>query len=163
MVERFMVQKDQVVSMEYTLRVENEVIDSSQGQAPLEFLAGHQNIISGLEREMIGMQVGESKAVVILPADGYGEFDGEAYADVPRSDFPQDMPVKPGIELQVRDESDKARYARIESVEGDSVRLNFNHPLAGKELHFDVKVVGVRAATAEELEHGHAHESGHSH
>ena len=157
------VQQDTVVSMEYTLRVEDEEIDSSKGQDPLQFLAGHGNIISGLEREMIGMKVGESKDVVIAPADGYGEFDEEAYMDVPRGEFPKDMPVQEGLELTVRDDSGQARYARIDNVEGDTVTLNFNHPLAGDELHFNVKVVGLREPTAEELEHGHVHQDGEHH
>jgi FKBP-type peptidyl-prolyl cis-trans isomerase SlyD len=109
------------------------------------------------------MQIGESKDVVVPPGDGYGEFDAEAVLEVSRSEFPEDMPIQPGLELQVSDESKQPRYARIESVEGENVRLNFNHPLAGKELHFNVKVVSLRAATDEELEHGHAHESGHHH
>src|ERR671918_1654682 len=134
------VQKDVVVSMEYTLQVDNEDIDSSKGQDPLQFLVGHGNIISGLEREMIGMKVGESKDVVILPADGYGEFDEDAYMDVPRGEFPNDMPVQEGLELTVRDDSGQARYARVDNIEGDTVTLNFNHPLAGDELHFNVKV-----------------------
>lgn len=157
------VQNNVVVSMEYTLQVENEEIDSSKGQDPLQFLVGHGNIISGLEREMMGMKVGESKDVVIQPADAYGEFDDEAYLDVPRSEFPQDMPIEEGTELTVRDEADQARYARIEAIDGDRVRLNFNHPLAGDELHFSVKVVGLREPTSEELEHGHVHEDGHHH
>src|SRR5512143_2236671 len=69
------VQKDAVVSMEYTLQVDGEEIDSSKGQEPLQFLVGHGNIISGLEREMMGMKVGDSKKVVVSPAEGYGEFD----------------------------------------------------------------------------------------
>lgn len=157
------VQNDVVVSMEYTLRVDNEVIDSSIGQDPLEFLAGHGNIISGLEREMIGMKVGDSKDVVVTPADGYGEYDEEAFLDVPRGEFPQDMPVEEGLELTVRDDSGQARYARVDNVEDESVRLNFNHPLAGDELHFNVKVVGLRAPTEEELDHGHVHQAGHDH
>src|SRR5215212_6159548 len=88
------VQNDVVVSMEYTLRVDNEVIDSSVGQDPLEFLAGHGNIISGLEREMIGMKVGDSKDVIVTPTDGYGEYDDEAFMDVPLADFPEDMLVE---------------------------------------------------------------------
>ncbi len=149
--------------MEYTLRVDGQVIDSSEAGDPLEFLAGHHNVISGLERAMIGMQVGDSKNVVIAPADGYGEYDEGAFSEVERSKFPADVPVKPGLELQLSDEDGQPMYARIESVEGDKVRLDFNHPLAGKELHFDVKVVGLRAATGEELEHGHAHDAGHHH
>ena len=157
------VQKDTVVSMEYTLHVDNEEIDSSKGQDPLQFLAGHGNIISGLEREMIGMKVGESKDVVIAPTDGYGEFDEDAFMDVPRGEFPQDMPVEEGLELTVRDDAGQARYARVDTIEGDTVTLNFNHPLAGDELHFNVKVIGLREPTAEELEHGHVHQDGEHH
>jgi FKBP-type peptidyl-prolyl cis-trans isomerase SlyD len=157
------VQKDTVVSMEYTLHVDDEEIDSSKGQDPLQFLVGHGNIISGLEREMMGMRVGESKQVVIQPADGYGEFDEEAFMEVPRDAFPQDIPVEEGSELTVRDDSGQARYARIDAINGANVMLNFNHPLAGNELHFKVKVVGLREPTAEELEHGHVHEAGAHH
>jgi FKBP-type peptidyl-prolyl cis-trans isomerase SlyD len=153
-----------VVSMEYTLKIDGEVIDSSEGQDPLEFLAGYGNIIPGLENEMIGMKVGDSKDVVVEPADGYGEYDEEAFMDVPRDQFPADMPVEEGLELTVRDDEGQARYARIESVEGGTVRLNFNHPLAGDELHFNVKVVSLREPTEEELDHGHVHQGdGHHH
>lgn len=157
------VQNNTVVSMEYTLHVDEEEIDSSEGQDPLQFLVGHGNIISGLEREMIGMKVGDSKKVVVLPADGYGEFDENAFMDVPRTAFPADIPVEEGTELTVRDESGQPRYARIDTVEGDNVTLNFNHPLAGDELHFNVKVVGLRDPSSEELEHGHVHQPGHEH
>jgi FKBP-type peptidyl-prolyl cis-trans isomerase SlyD len=158
------VENNVVVSMEYTLHVDNEEIDSSRGQDPLQFLVGYGNIISGLEREMMGMKVGESKDVVVAPAEGYGEFDEEAFMDVPRSAFPKDMTIEEGSELTVRDDSGQARYARVDTIEGDNVTLNFNHPLAGDELHFNVKVVGLREPTAEELEHGHVHQGdGHHH
>lgn len=157
------VQNNTVVSMEYTLHVDNEEIDSSKGQDPLQFLVGYGNIISGLEREMIGMKVGESKDVVVPPEDGYGEFDENAFMDVPRDAFPTDIPVEEGTELTVRDDSGQPRYARIDSVGDDTVTLNFNHPLAGDELHFNVKIVEVREPTAEELEHGHVHQAGHNH
>lgn len=157
------VQNNLVVSMEYTLHVDQEEIDSSKGQDPLQFLVGHGNIISGLEREMIGMKVGESKDVVVLPAEGYGEFDESAFMNVPRNAFPSDLPVEEGAELTVRDDAGQSRYARIDAIDGETVTLNFNHPLAGDELHFNVKVVGLREPTAEELEHGHVHQAGHHH
>lgn len=158
------VQKDVVVSMEYTLHVDGEEIDSSKGQDPLQFLVGYGNIISGLEREMMGMKVGDSKDVVIQPADAYGEYDDAAFMDVPRSEFPTDMPVQEGLELSVRDDQGQSRYARIDTIEGDTVTLNFNHPLAGDELHFNVKIVDLREPTKEELEHGHVHQGdGHHH
>src|SRR5512132_222864 len=99
------VQNNMVVSMEYTLHVDDEEIDSSKGQEPLQFLVGHGNIISGLEREMIGMKVGDTKDVVIQPADAYGEFDEQAFMDVPRGEFPKDMPLQEGLELSVKDDS----------------------------------------------------------
>jgi FKBP-type peptidyl-prolyl cis-trans isomerase SlyD len=157
------VKKNVVVSMEYTLHVDGEKIDSSEGQDPLEFLAGHGNIISGLEREMMGMKVGESKQVKVPPGDAYGEFDENAFMQVPKDQFPSDMPVEEGLELTVRDDSGQSRYARVDAVEGDNVTLNFNHPLAGDELHFNVKVVGLREPSVEELEHGHVHQPGHHH
>ena len=152
-----------VVSMEYTLHVAGELLDSSDGQGPLQFLAGYGNIIPGLEEEMRGMKIGDSKDVVVEPKNGYGEFDDEAFMKVPRADFPKDMPMEVDTELTVRDEEGNSRYARVESIEDDNVTLNFNHPLAGDELRFHVKVVALREPTEEELEHGHVHEEGHHH
>jgi len=157
------VQNGVVVTMEYTLQVDGETIDSSQGQDPLEFLTGYGNIISGLEREMIGMKIGERKDVVIAPKDGYGEYDEEAYLDVPQDQFPQDMAIKEGLELTVRNDDGEGRYARVDSIVQGTVRLNFNHPLAGDELHFSVKVIGLREPTGEELDHGHVHQGGGHH
>jgi FKBP-type peptidyl-prolyl cis-trans isomerase SlyD len=157
------VQKDVVVSMEYTLKVDGEEVDSSKGQEPLQFLVGHGNIISGLEREMMGMKVGESKDVVVTPEEGYGIFDEQAFMNVPRADFPKDMSLEEGLELSVRDDSGQSRYARVDMIEGDHVTLNFNHPLAGDELHFNVKIVGLRDPTQEEIQHGHVHAGGHHH
>jgi FKBP-type peptidyl-prolyl cis-trans isomerase SlyD len=147
----------QVVSMEYTLRVDGKVVDSSAGGDPLDYLHGVGNIIPGLEREVDGMAVGESKNVIVSAADGYGEVDEEAFIEAPRSEFPKDMPITPGVEMELSGPEGEPMYARIESVEGETVILNMNHPLAGKELHFDVKVVGLRDASDEEMEHGHAH------
>ena len=157
------VQDGVVVSMEYTLHVDGELLDTSDGQGPLQFLTGYGNIIPGLENEMIGMKIGDSKEVVVQPADGYGEFDDQAFMKVPRSDFPKEMRLEVDAEINVRDDEDRARYARIENIEGDVVTLNFNHPLAGDELHFHVKVVALREPTDEELKHGHVHEAGHHH
>jgi FKBP-type peptidyl-prolyl cis-trans isomerase SlyD len=158
------VEKGQVVTMEYTLHVDGEMLDSSKENGPLEFLAGYNNIISGLEREMIGMKVGEDKNVVVAPKDGYGEIDSKAFMEMKRSEFPQEIPVEVGVELNMSDKEGNQRYARIDSVSSDLVRLDLNHPLAGRELHFIVKVVGLREPTQEELQHGHVHVGGgHQH
>ncbi|MGE5251459.1 MAG: FKBP-type peptidyl-prolyl cis-trans isomerase [Bacteroidota bacterium] len=163
MSEKDSVQDGRVVSMDYTLWVDGQVVDSSEGSEPLEFLAGRGNIISGLESRMMGMKIGESQDVDVRAADAYGEYDEEAIMDVARKEFPKDMPVEPGTELSVRDDSGQSRYARIETVGPETVRLNFNHPLAGKDLRFNVKIVGLREPTAEELDHGHVHQAGHHH
>ncbi|HQX00868.1 MAG TPA: peptidylprolyl isomerase [Anaerolineales bacterium] len=157
------VQDGLVVSMDYKLTVDGEVLDSSEDAGPLQFLAGYGNIVPGLEREMAGMKIGESKDVVVAPADGYGEFDEEAFMEVPRNEFPSDLQLEEGIELNVTDEDGQNQYARVENITDESVRLDFNHPLAGAELHFTVKVVALRDPTKEELDHGHVHEEGHNH
>ena len=157
------VQDGLVVSMDYKLTVDGEVLDSSDGVGPLQFLAGYDNIVPGLEREMIGMKIGDSKDVVVAPEDGYGEFDDEAFMEVPRSEFPSDLQIEEGVELNVTDEEGQNQYARVESLTDETVRLDFNHPLAGAELHFSVKVLALRDPTEEELDHGHVHEEGHHH
>ncbi len=157
------VQDGQVVSMEYSLHVDGEMIDSSQGGEPLEFLQGAGNIIPGLEDELYGLEIGEAKNVIVAAEDGYGILDPDAFIDVPRDQFPAEIPLEIGVELQVQDETGRPMMARIDMVDADSVRLDFNHPLAGKELVFDVKIVGLRDATDEEMEHGHAHGDGHHH
>ncbi len=157
------VQDGLVVSMDYKLTVDGEVLDSSEDAGPLQFLAGYGNIVPGLEREMAGMKIGESKDVVVAPADGYGEFDEEAFMEVPRNEFPSDLQLEEGIELNVTDEDGQNQYARVENITDENVRLDFNHPLAGAELHFTVKVVALRDPTKEELDHGHVHEEGHNH
>ena len=163
MTEEKTVKDGLVVAMEYTLTVDSEVIDSSEGQEALEFLQGKGNIIPGLEREILGMEIGDSKDVVVAPKDGYGESNEEAYMEIPANQFPENIPVEVGTELEVQDEEGQPAYARIEEIENNIALLNFNHPLAGKELSFAVKVVGIREPSEEELAHGHVHHEGHDH
>jgi FKBP-type peptidyl-prolyl cis-trans isomerase SlyD len=155
---------DVVVSIDYSLTVNGEVIDSSKEEGPLAFLQGHGNIIPGLERELAGMHVGDNKKVVVAPKDGYGEYDDAAVMEVPRGQFPAEIPLEKGVELHVTDEDGDSVHAVIVEVREDAVVLDTNHPLADETLHFDVTVVGLRAATAEELAHGHVHgDHGHHH
>ncbi len=151
------VQDGQVVTMEYTLRVDGEVIDTSEGHEPIEFIQGVGNIIPGLESALYGMKVGDSKDVHVSAKEGYGEEDPAAYVDVPREQFPETIPMEVGVALSVQDGSGNPLHATIHEVGEETVKLNFNHPLAGKELHFSVTIAGLREATAEELEHKHAH------
>jgi len=157
------VEDGQVVSMNYTLRVDGEIVDSSEGQEPLEFLQGVGNIISGLESELYGMAIGESKKVIVSAANGYGEFDQEALVEVPKAEFPPQIPLELGIELQVRGQDGETMHGHISNIGEKTVELDFNHPLAGKELHFDVTIAGLREASDEELLHGHVHQDDHDH
>jgi FKBP-type peptidyl-prolyl cis-trans isomerase SlyD len=154
--------EDSVVTLEYTLTVNGEVIDTSEGSQPIQFIQGQQQIIKGLEDELYGMGIGDSKEVLVGPEEGYGEFDPEDFADIPREQFPPEIPLEVGVELELKDQEGDLIDARIVAVDDENVRLDFNHPLAGEQLHFVVKVVGLRQATEEELSHGHVHGE-HSH
>ena len=158
-----LVASDQVVSLDYSLTVDGEIVDSTEGQEPLEYLHGHNNIIPGLESQLEGLSIGDKKTIVVLPADGYGAFDPRLVVNVPRQDIPEDIPVQVGTELQVRNEEGELSYAMITKVEGENVQMDLNHPLAGKELHFEIRIAGLRQPTEEELAHGHVHSHGHHH
>jgi FKBP-type peptidyl-prolyl cis-trans isomerase SlyD len=143
--------------MEYELRVDGELIDSSEANDPIIFIQGHSNIISGLENAIEGMKVGESKEVFVKAVDAYGEYDAEDFVEIPKAEIPEEIPLEIGTEITVNDEDGEEMSAFIEEVSLETVTLNFNHPLAGKDLTFKVKIVDIREATAEELEHGHVH------
>jgi len=147
-----------VVSMDYILHVDGELVDESTEKEPLEFIQGSGGIIPGLEKALYGMAIGDSKVVQVSAKDGYGEVDEDAFSDVPRDQFPDDIPLEEGIELQVRDEDGSMMQACIDNISDTTIRLDFNHPLAGMDLLFNIKIVGLRQATAEELEHGHVHD-----
>jgi len=155
--EKTGIQDGQIVSMDYTLWVDGEVVDTSEGSEPIVFLQGAGNIISGLESQLYGMHTGQEKEVLVLAQDGYGELNEDAFAEVPRGEFPSDIPLELGLELQVRAQDGQILNARIEDFSDELIRLDFNHPLAGKDLRFEVKILDFRQATEEELEHGHAH------
>lgn len=157
------VEDDIVVTMDYTLTIDGEVIDTSAEDGPIQFIQGSGQIVAGLERALYGMRTGEKKELVVSPADGYGEEDPSAIADIPRSEFPPEIPLEPGVELQLTDKEGDELEAYIVSVSKDMVRLNFNHPLAGKPLYFAVQIADLRLATPEELDHGHVHAAGHEH
>ncbi|MEX1247394.1 MAG: peptidylprolyl isomerase [Anaerolineales bacterium] len=158
-----MVVDDLVVSLAYKLTVDGEVLDEAGDEDALEFLQGHRNIISGLESQLAGMKVGERKSVAVPAANGYGEVDKELINEVPLSEFPEEVEPEVGMELELKDKEGNEMYGKVLAMQGETATMDFNHPLAGKELHFDVKIVGLRLATGEELAHGHVHAHGHHH
>ncbi len=153
------VQNNMVISLDYTVRLEDgQSIDSSTGKTPLQYLHGHQNIIPGLEEALTGMKVGESHPHIIVPPEkAYGERAAEATEWLPRDIFPPDENPQPGMTFAADDESGETYPMFIKEVKPDSVLVDYNHPLAGETLFFEVTIVDVRPATPEELAHGHVH------
>jgi FKBP-type peptidyl-prolyl cis-trans isomerase SlyD len=148
------VAQDVVVSMDYSLIVEDKLIDSSETYGPLEFIQGHNNIIPGLENELFGMQVGDSKEIVVQPENGYGEYDNNAITDIPRSQFPPDFSFEIGKTIRLSHPNGQLITANIIEIGENDVRLDLNHPLAGKELKFSATIVNLRMATPEEITSG---------
>jgi FKBP-type peptidyl-prolyl cis-trans isomerase SlyD len=152
-----------VVTMDYTLTVDGEVIDTSRDSEAIQFIQGQGDIVPGLEKYLYGMVVSESKKVVVSPEEGYGEVDPEAFINIMRSEFPEDLPLEIDIPLQIQTKEGDIFEARISSYTDEEIRLDLNHILAGKELHFDVEIVDLRFATPEEIAHGHVHGDEHEH
>lgn len=155
--------KHTVVSIDYTLTgKDGTVLDSSKGQEPLAYLHGTGSIIPGLEDALEGKGKGDTLKVSVPPEKGYGLRDDKLLQQVPRRMFDM-QELEPGMRFHA--ESDHGvRVVTITAVEGDTVTVDANHPLAGETLTFDVTVMEVRAATEEELAHGHVHGAhGHHH
>jgi FKBP-type peptidyl-prolyl cis-trans isomerase SlyD len=131
------------VSIEYTLKDEGgKVLDTNKGKNPLTFTQGQQQIIPGLERELVGMHAGEEKKVVVKPEDGYGPVVPNAQTEVPKDAVPKEG-LKVGTPLMARSGSGETRPVVVKEIKENTVVLDLNHPLAGKTLFFDVKVLGV--------------------
>jgi FKBP-type peptidyl-prolyl cis-trans isomerase SlyD len=158
------VAKDKIISIDYTLTgKDGNVLDSSQGKAPLEYLHGRGNIIPGLESALEGKSEGEQVNVSVPPGQGYGERDERMVQPVPRTAFQGVEKIEPGMQFQANTQAGP-RVVTVVGVTPEQVTVDANHPLAGQTLNFDVKVVGIRDATQEELSHGHAHGAGgHQH
>lgn len=142
-VDTMTVSEGKEVSLEYTLRLENkEVIDSNVGKQPLTFTQGSQQIIPGLERELVGLAKGDTKKVTVSPEDGYGKVDPKAFQEVEKEKIPAEA-QKVGAQLQGKDASGRVFRTTVKEIKEKTVVLDFNHPLAGKTLLFDVKVLKV--------------------
>ncbi len=155
--------KDAVALIHYTLTDDDgNTIDTSAGSEPLAYIHGNGNLIPGLERELEGKSEGAKLDVKIAPADGYGEPDKDLIQSVPRRALKGINNLHVGMQLHAQSEHG-VRTVTVTQLQGDMVTLDGNHPLAGKNLNFKVEVVGVRAATEEELAHGHVHGPGGHH
>lgn len=152
-----------VVSIHYTLtNADGETLDSSVGQDPLVYLHGANNIIAGLEAALVGKAVGDSLQVSVEPSEGYGELREELVQEVDRSAFQGVDDIDVGMQFMAQTPWGE-QPVTVVKVEGDNITLDGNHPLAGQVLNFDVEVMEIRAASAEEMDHGHVHGAGGHH
>lgn len=156
------VQDDVVVELQYKLWADGELVEESEADDPLVYLHGYDNIITGLEEQLAGMRVGEEKDITVDADDAYGEYDPENIETVALDDLPLDFEPEEGMVLEVQDEDGNVYVAQVEDFTDETVTLNYNHPMAGKDLRFHVRITGLREPTEEELDHGHVH-SGHGH
>jgi FKBP-type peptidyl-prolyl cis-trans isomerase SlyD len=142
--DELMVAKGRRVKMDYNLLINSEPVETTQGKEPLEFMVGGGNIIPGLENQMMGMKVGDERKIIVDPKDAYGQLDPNAFKEVPRSSMPADAQLKPGVVVEVEDPKGGTFPGVVWEVKDQSVVLNFNHPMAGQTLEFDVKVVDIQ-------------------
>ena len=138
-----MIRNGSVVSFEYTLSDENgEVLQSNKGKEPVTYTHGQHEIIPGLEKGLAAMEINEEKSIRVKPEEAYGQVDPQGFKEVPKSDIPT-TELDVGTPLNARGPQGEELLIHVSEVKDDTVVLDFNHPLAGKTLHFDVKVVDI--------------------
>ncbi len=143
---RDVVQKGKQVSVEYTLMVDGKEVETTKGSQPLVYEQGKQMLIPGLEKELTSMRVGQEKRVVVPAKDAYGEIDKTLIREFGRDRFPSDVQLTEGMIIEMQDDQGNLYPATIDEVKQQTVLLDFNHPLAGKTLTFDVKIIAIENA-----------------
>lgn len=158
------IEQNKVATIEYTLKNnDGDVLDTSQGNDPMTYIQGIGNLIPGLEDALEGKKVGDEVQVTIPPEKAYGEQNDQLVQVVERGVFQGVDDLQVGMQFQAQSDQG-TQVIWITKIEGDQVTVDGNHPLAGETLNFDVKVVDIREASAEELDHGHVHgPGGHQH
>jgi len=148
------VKEGDVASVHYTGSLDSgEVFDSSKDREPLEFVAGSGQLIKGFDSAVMGMKVGDKKKINLEPKDAYGDRDERRIQGVPRNMLPKAPEPEPGMMLVMRTPTGQALPAKIEKVEKDVVTIDFNHPLAGKKLNFEIEIVDIKDKKKDEHEH----------
>ncbi len=151
------IQDNLVVKLDYTLIIEDEIMESTAEGGPIEFIQGIGQIIPGLEDALYGMKVGDKKTITIQPDQAYGEYDPDSIEVVQKDEFSEEIPLDVGTFLDLRDDEGEVLSAEIIEADDETVTLDFNHPLADKILTFEITIADIRPATPEELDHGHVH------
>ncbi len=168
------VDTNKVISLTYELRIDDEngqktLVEKVDETNPMVFLYGAGGLLERFEENIEGLQIGDTFEFSINPEEGYGDFDEEAVVNLPKDVFKVNGKVdnemlQVGNYIPMTDNEGNRLQGRVMEVEDDNVLMDFNHPLAGKNMHFKGAVVGIRDASAEEISHGHVHgEGGHHH
>lgn len=138
------IQDGKEVTIEYTLKVDGQVVDTSENRAPLTYVHGQGQIIPGLSKALEGLKAGDKKSVTVSPEEGYGEVNPKAFQEVPRAKLASDIEPQVGMNLEANMPDGKKQIMRITEVKDETIVVDMNHPLAGKTLDFDVEVVSVK-------------------
>jgi FKBP-type peptidyl-prolyl cis-trans isomerase SlyD len=155
---------NKVISFNYTLKDdEGTILDSSANKEPLTFLSGSQQIIPKLEEALSGMIIGSKKNIKIAAADAYGEYSEDAIQKIKMDQFSKEANIEVGMTYIANSPDGKQMPFLVSEINEQDVTVDFNHPLAGKDLEFDVELLDVRDATPEEIQHGHVHGPGGHH
>jgi len=167
------VEKNNVVALTYSLRIpdtdgEMDVVEVVTEEDPMYFIQGISGLPEGFEKQIEGLVVGDTFDFTVEAEDGYGEYDPEAVIDLPKEvfqmeDVDQSELLQVGNIIPMTNEDGERMHGQVVEVKDDVVIMNFNHPLAGKEMHFEGQILSIREATAEEISHGHVHGEGGVH
>ena len=157
--------QNKVVTMNYTLKDDQgNIIQTTNNSRPFQFLSGNQQILPKLESEIDAMIIGSKKNVKIAAAEAYGEYSEQAIQQVKKESFPADVDLKVGMEFVANSPEGHQMPFVIKNIKNEEITVDFNHPLAGMDLEFDVELIDIRNATPEEMQHGHVHSpDGHHH
>ncbi|PWJ58969.1 FKBP-type peptidyl-prolyl cis-trans isomerase SlyD [Dyadobacter jejuensis] len=164
------IEKNSVVALSYNLQIpdsdgEMDLVEVVTEEEPMYFIQGVSGLPEGFEEQLEGLEAGADFEFTVSPEEGYGDFDPEAVVDLPKSvfempDVEQEELLQIGNVIPMTNEDGERMHGQVVEVKEDVVIMNFNHPLAGKEMHFRGKVLSIREATQEEIDHGHVHGEG---
>ena len=152
-----------VITLNYILKDDEGNIIDQANDGSFVYLHGALNIVPGLEKALTGKAVGDAVSVSVAPEEAYGPRDDQRIQEVPRDMFPEDTEIEAGMQFNAEGPDGEQLLVTVAKVESDSITVDGNHPLAGVQLNFDVEIIEIRAATAEELDHGHVHGAGGVH
>lgn len=155
---------NKVVTMNYTLKdSDGNIIQTTKDNSPFSYLSGSNQILPKLEHEVESMIIGSKKIVKLNSSEAYGDYDENATQIVNKNDFPKDVNIETGMEFMMNSPDGKKISFNIKSIIEDEITIDFNHPLAGMDLEFEVELLDIRNASAEEIQHGHVHGPGGHH